>query len=140
MHLMVVLLGLAYGDVCQSFSGSFDFSYGYIQRHQTPPSLLQRLDSVLPVSNITSECCAFLDDFANEASSFIRCTIERSRPLRFCEQCVIPYERVTTVFNDIMRVSCIYILELLVEVNRLGPPLDGIHKKEENDIYFLSKE
>jgi hypothetical protein len=107
MYLLALFLGLAYGDVCKPFTGSVDLSYGYIQRHQLPSPLVQRLQSsVLPgVSNTTTECCMFLEDFANEASTFILCALERSRPLRFCEECVVPYERVTTVFNAIMKVS-----------------------------------
>jgi hypothetical protein len=44
-----------------------------------------------PVSHYT--CTAYLKEFGKTTAKFIQCSIEKARPFRFCEMCVVQYKR-----------------------------------------------
>ncbi|XP_062586346.1 osteopetrosis-associated transmembrane protein 1-like [Saccostrea cucullata] len=98
---LVTVIGLVYSQVCQPLTS--ELSTAYIFRHQ--PSLftneVESFKTIIPASNVTDKCCAYLNDFADNASNFIRCSVERARPLRFCEKCVDSFATVTSIYNDI---------------------------------------
>lgn len=58
-------------------------------------------EGTLPVYEI---CLAFLKEFGQNAADFIKCTVEKARPFRFCESCVKEYKRAMTTFQDILQV------------------------------------
>lgn len=49
-------------------------------------------------------CCVYLDYFVNSVLNFIKCLIEQLRLFRFCEECVIFYVRVKSIYEDIEKV------------------------------------
>lgn len=56
-------------------------------------------------SKIYENCDAFIFEFSKQASRFIECSIDNARPFRFCEGCVVHYEKAKTVYNDIKQVD-----------------------------------
>ncbi|XP_067674188.1 osteopetrosis-associated transmembrane protein 1-like [Haliotis asinina] len=59
-------------------------------------------------SGIVKTCKAFLDIFATQSSLFTKCLVENARPFRFCETCVTPFERASTVYKDLTTdVNCV---------------------------------
>lgn len=54
-----------------------------------------------PIYNI---CTAYLKEFGKSTAKFIQCSIEKARPFRFCEMCVVEYTQSMTIFEDILKV------------------------------------
>lgn len=103
-NLVSLFSGITYSLECSPSTLPLEFSSFYFLRHQEsvfPDVTFQSLKTDIPESNMTDACCAYLDHFANSASNFIKCSIERSRPFRFCEECVIPYARAKSIYDDI---------------------------------------
>lgn len=48
-------------------------------------------------------CTAFLKEFGRNSADFIKCSVEKARPFRFCESCVMEYKRAMTTFEDILK-------------------------------------
>lgn len=106
-NIVSLFSGITYSLECSPSTLPLEFSSFYFHRHQEyvfSDVTLQSLKTDIPVSNMTDACCAFLDDFADSASEFINCSVERSRPFRFCEECVIPYARAKSIYEDIEKV------------------------------------
>lgn len=106
-NLVSLFSGITYSLECSPSTLPLEFSSFYFLRHQEsvfPDVTFQSLKTDIPESNMTDACCAYLDHFANSASNFIKCSIERSRPFRFCEECVIPYARAKSIYDDIEKV------------------------------------
>lgn len=64
------------------------------------------LKSIALVSNKSSDiiydnCNSYLKAYGKESSEFIKCSIERARPFRLCEKCVVNYQKAVQVFADI---------------------------------------
>lgn len=55
---------------------------------------------------IYDNCNAYLMEFGYYSSKFIKCTIEKARPFRFCEECVQYYKKTITLYKDIQEASC----------------------------------
>ena len=53
---------------------------------------------------IYDTCTAYLKEFGKTTGKFIQCSIEKARPFRFCEMCVVQYKRSMTIFEDILQV------------------------------------
>lgn len=88
--------GLALANTTQTFDHSHDNLY--------------ELDLSTPTASpIQPNCLAYLKDFGLWSSQFIQCTVEYSRPFKFCEKCVTQYERTSHTFTEIIEVS-IYLL------------------------------
>ena len=106
-YLIVTFSGLTLSLDCEPMPSMFEFSSNYLLRQEDSDLLssVHRLRTDIPETNISSACCAFLDDFANGASEFIRCSVDYTKPFRVCEKCVTSYEKVTSVFNDIEKVN-----------------------------------
>ena len=70
------------------------------------PSMEQPLEiSSHNSSQVYVDCQAFILEFAKQASQFIKCSVDNSRPFRFCEGCVTHFKKAKTVYNDIQLVS-----------------------------------
>ncbi|XP_076077890.1 osteopetrosis-associated transmembrane protein 1-like [Mytilus galloprovincialis] len=54
----------------------------------------------IPIYDI---CTAFLKEFGHNSADFIKCSVEKARPFRFCESCVREYKRAMTTFEDILQ-------------------------------------
>lgn len=111
-NLVSLFSGITYSLECSPSTLPLEFSSFYFLRHQEsvfPDVTFQSLKTDIPESNMTDACCAYLDHFANSASNFIKCSIERSRPFRFCEECVIPYARAKSIYDDIEKVIIIKV-------------------------------
>lgn len=57
-------------------------------------------------SDVFNGCDAFINEYAKQASHFIKCSIANARPFKFCEKCVVHYQKAKTVYSDIKLVSC----------------------------------
>lgn len=57
-------------------------------------------DASEPIYNI---CTAYLKEFGKTTAKFIQCSIEKARPFRFCEMCVVEYKRSMTIFENILQ-------------------------------------
>lgn len=53
-------------------------------------------------SSIKPNCKAFITEFGLRSSRFIKCSVDNARPFRFCEGCVVHYQRSKTVYGDIV--------------------------------------
>ena len=60
---------------------------------------------------IYNTCTAYLKEFGKTTAKFIQCSIEKARPFRFCEMCVVQYKRAMTIFEDILQVCNVIIIK-----------------------------
>ncbi|XP_033741414.1 osteopetrosis-associated transmembrane protein 1-like [Pecten maximus] len=79
-----------------------DLSLDYLQIQYT-----EQKYGLVMISNgsapypVYDTCIAYLEEFGIHASRFIRCTIEKARPFRFCEECVVHYKHAMQSYADI---------------------------------------
>lgn len=52
-------------------------------------------------SRIFPECDSYVEEYGRYSSKFIKCSVTNARPFRFCEGCVVHYEKSKTVFADL---------------------------------------
>ncbi|XP_060065125.1 osteopetrosis-associated transmembrane protein 1-like [Ylistrum balloti] len=52
---------------------------------------------------VYDNCIAYLEEFGIHASKFIKCIIEKARPFRFCEECVVYYKHTMESYSDIVK-------------------------------------
>lgn len=69
---------------------------------------IQHTGALMTISNssapypVYDSCFAYLEEFGVHASKFIKCTIEKARPFRFCEECVAYYKHTMQSYADIL--------------------------------------
>lgn len=91
--------------ICLTETASADLSEEYLNEFR------QNLkSSIISITNRTSDiiydnCNSYLKAYGRESSDFIKCSIERARPFRLCEKCVVYYQKAVQVFADIYSVS-----------------------------------
>lgn len=97
MILRVLLLLVSFGCIATSVESdrisSFAREKDEFEDEESPMS---------NTSKIHPDCVAFVKEFGLRSSRFIKCSVENARPFRFCEGCVVHYERSKTVFQDIV--------------------------------------
>lgn len=71
---------------------------------------------------LDSKCTTTRDIFANASSEFIKCSIEFSRPILFCENCVDEYVHVLDSYYNMSQVAVngTACIDYFVNVDRLG--------------------
>ena len=98
-HLLCVALGSNYHDHGIKFNDN--------HTAVSPPvgtNISTNSSSIKP-SIIVANCFAFIDNFADAAASYTRCTIKHARPVTFCQHCVNDYVMTTAAFGHIMEVK-----------------------------------
>lgn len=61
------------------------------------------IGQVQAVSLDTQNCTELRDMFANASSEFIKCSIQFSRPILFCEKCTVQYIHIQESYNDMLK-------------------------------------
>ncbi|KAK3097758.1 hypothetical protein FSP39_012888 [Pinctada imbricata] len=57
-------------------------------------------DSV-PSTNITNPCKEYLSKFSEEAATFVKCAVDKSRPFSLCISCIDSYEGARSMYDKI---------------------------------------
>jgi len=65
---------------------------------------IETFKNVTNSSVIKPACKAYVDEFSNSSSQFIKCSIDNARPFRFCEKCVMYYKKTIEVYKEITKV------------------------------------
>lgn len=71
-------------------------------------------NNVTNSSDITEACKAFVNQFSNSSSAFVKCSVDNARPFRFCEQCVVHYAKAMKVYSDLTKASELEFSHLVV--------------------------